>query len=170
MPDPSHIWDHTTAHSSAGSFNPLSKARDRTHVLMDASWIRCHWATGKTPHGHFSVLTFFDLWVAFGTADHLSCWRHPSLAFENLTLGWFFFSYLVTSTHLLDIVCFSSSGPLNTGVYPSLLLFLFITDTVNASLIYSLFIHILSVYSTKMYSSWRIFWSFFFHFPIPGTW
>ena len=39
IPDPSHVCNLTTAHSNAGSFNPLSEAGDRTCVLMDTSWI-----------------------------------------------------------------------------------------------------------------------------------
>ena len=39
-PDLSRICDlHYTAHSNTGSFNPLSKARDRTHIFTDTSWI-----------------------------------------------------------------------------------------------------------------------------------
>ena len=41
---------YTTAHSNAGSFNPLSKARDHTCVLMDASQICFHWAVMGTPN------------------------------------------------------------------------------------------------------------------------
>ena len=29
-------------------FKPLSKARDQTRVLMDNSWIRCHWVVTGT--------------------------------------------------------------------------------------------------------------------------
>ena len=43
-PDPSHTTaaTHTTAQGNAGSFNTLSKARDQTRVLMDASQVRYH--------------------------------------------------------------------------------------------------------------------------------
>ena len=30
---------YTIAHGNAGSFNPLSEARDRTHILTDTSWV-----------------------------------------------------------------------------------------------------------------------------------
>ena len=30
---------YTPAHSNAGSFNPLSEARDQIHKLIDTSWI-----------------------------------------------------------------------------------------------------------------------------------
>ena len=36
----SRVWTYTTAHGNAGSFNPLSEARDRTCILMDESQIR----------------------------------------------------------------------------------------------------------------------------------
>ena len=37
-PDLSHVCDLLTGYGNAGSFNPLSKARD-THILIDTSWI-----------------------------------------------------------------------------------------------------------------------------------
>ena len=33
---------YTTAHGNARSFNPLRAARDRTHILMDTSWVCFH--------------------------------------------------------------------------------------------------------------------------------
>ena len=49
MPQPQQqkIWaisvTYTTAHGNAGFFNPLSKAGDQTHILLDTSWFRfCH--------------------------------------------------------------------------------------------------------------------------------
>ena len=44
---------YTTAHGNAGSFNPLSKARDRTYILMDSSQIHFCWATMGTPNSAF---------------------------------------------------------------------------------------------------------------------
>ena len=43
MTDPSHICDLHQAHGNAGSFNPLSEARDWTRILMETSRIcfRC---------------------------------------------------------------------------------------------------------------------------------
>ena len=38
LPDASWNATYTGAHDNAGSFNPLSKARDWTHILMDTSW------------------------------------------------------------------------------------------------------------------------------------
>ena len=37
--DVSRICDLHPAHSNTGSFNPLSEARDRTHILMDTGWV-----------------------------------------------------------------------------------------------------------------------------------
>ena len=37
------------------TLNPLSGARDRTHVLMDTSWVCYCWATMGTPRNHFLV-------------------------------------------------------------------------------------------------------------------
>ena len=42
---------YTTAQSNTWSLilNPLSRARDWTHILIDTSWICFHWATTRTP-------------------------------------------------------------------------------------------------------------------------
>ena len=48
-PDWSHVCD---LHHSSGQrwiLNPLSEAREQTHVLMDPSQIHFHWATTGTP-------------------------------------------------------------------------------------------------------------------------
>ena len=37
----------------------LSKARERTHILVDAHWIRFHCATMGTPKWYFSIITCF---------------------------------------------------------------------------------------------------------------
>ena len=52
---------YTKAHGNAWSFNPLSEARDQTHVLMDTSW-------APNPLGHsgnflYSVLSHFTLFL-----------------------------------------------------------------------------------------------------------
>ena len=37
MPDPSHIWDLRHSLQQRWILNPLSEARDQTHILMDTS-------------------------------------------------------------------------------------------------------------------------------------
>ena len=48
--DLSHICDlHHSSQQCCVTLNPLGEARDRTHVLMDTSWVHFHWATMGTP-------------------------------------------------------------------------------------------------------------------------
>ena len=54
---------------------PLSKARDWTCVLMDASWIRFHWAMRGTPS--FSEYNDFTLLQRYGVAEKMDIWRPP---------------------------------------------------------------------------------------------
>ena len=64
------------SHSNAGSephlqptpqlatmpiFNPMSKTRDWTHILIDTNWVHYHWATMGTPNH----LPIFDWVVCF---------------------------------------------------------------------------------------------------------
>ena len=44
-PDLSRIYDLHQSSQQRWIFNPLSEARDRTHILMDTSRIRLHCAT-----------------------------------------------------------------------------------------------------------------------------
>ena len=41
-PEPNVSVTYPTAHDNARSFNPLSEARDQTHILMDTSQVHYH--------------------------------------------------------------------------------------------------------------------------------
>ena len=60
--DQSCVCNLTTAHGNAGYPTPwaLSKARDRTHVLMDTSWISFHCATKGIPEKDISYHESFQ--------------------------------------------------------------------------------------------------------------
>ena len=55
MPQPQQVGvqaasaTYTTAHGKARIFNPLSKARDQTHIVMDTSWVCYCWSLMGTP-------------------------------------------------------------------------------------------------------------------------
>ena len=56
MQDPTCVCDLHHSSRQHKILNPLSKARDRTCVLMDTSQIHFHWATSETP---LKVYSFF---------------------------------------------------------------------------------------------------------------
>ena len=62
-------------------FNPLSKARDRTCILMDTSWVCCHWAMTGTP----PVFSFLKM-VSFAVQKLLNLIRSH----------WFIFVFIVS--------------------------------------------------------------------------
>ena len=45
---PSHVFDLHHSSQQHRMLNPLSGARDRTHILMDTSWVHYGWATMGT--------------------------------------------------------------------------------------------------------------------------
>ena len=47
--DLNRVWDLHHSSRQHRIPHPLSEARDRTHILMDASWIHFRWATRGTP-------------------------------------------------------------------------------------------------------------------------
>ena len=54
MWDPSRICDLHHSSEQCQVLNPLSEARDRTHILMDTSQVRFHCATTGVPRNTFS--------------------------------------------------------------------------------------------------------------------
>ena len=48
MPDLSRVYKLHHSSQQCWIFNPLRKARDRTHILMVTSWVHYHWATAGT--------------------------------------------------------------------------------------------------------------------------
>ena len=65
MPDTSHIWDLHHSSQQCRIPNPLTEARDWTHILKYASWVHYRWAMPGTPLTYFFSLlyteTFFFL-------------------------------------------------------------------------------------------------------------
>ena len=49
MWDPSHICDLHQSSWQCERLNPMSEARDWTHILIDTSWVCFRWTT-RTPH------------------------------------------------------------------------------------------------------------------------
>ena len=49
MPDPNHIFDLQRSSWQYWILNPLSRSRDRTHILMDTSRVPCCSATAGIP-------------------------------------------------------------------------------------------------------------------------
>ena len=47
--DPSHMCDLQHSSRQGWILIPLSEVRDQTHIPMDASQVRCHGATMRTP-------------------------------------------------------------------------------------------------------------------------
>ena len=103
-PDLSHVCNLTPAHGNTGSFNPLSKARDQTHVLMDTSRARHCWTTmgtssifNKYPviHGQKSVVTHWEIMLTL---------LRKSWILFHLNVIHFTFIYLRYSKILLSIL------------------------------------------------------------------
>ena len=58
--DPSCICDWHCSSRQHRILNPLSKARDRTFVLMDTHWVRYHRATTGTPNSIILTTKFVE--------------------------------------------------------------------------------------------------------------
>ena len=81
---------YTTAHDHARSLTPLSKARDRTHILMDPSQIHYHRAMTGTPYfaENNALNTFppslWSLYFCLQEADNSSLKQHTGPPMESL--------------------------------------------------------------------------------------
>ena len=77
MPDSSQFCNLHGSFQYYWIFNPLSKARKWTHILMDTSWVCDHWTTMGTPFLCSKINN--SLFLTSG-----SCVNSTSLWFENL--------------------------------------------------------------------------------------
>ena len=64
MPDPSCVCNLHLSSQQNQMFNPLSKARDQTHVFMDTSLVHYHWAKTGTPKQIIFVLALLSIMCA----------------------------------------------------------------------------------------------------------
>ena len=59
MWDPSHVFNLHHSSQQCRILNPLSRARDQTHVLINTSQVCYHWATMETPvHAFYTRNSF----------------------------------------------------------------------------------------------------------------
>ena len=70
---------YTTAHGNAGIPDPLSRARDQTHFLMDTSWVHYCWATMGTP----APLIFISVLI-YARSRRVCKGNSVTLIFQNL--------------------------------------------------------------------------------------
>ena len=76
MPDPSRVCNLYHSSQQCRILNPLSKARDQTHILMDTSWIPFRCTTIETPRFIFrQKLTHkgVPFWHSWLRIQHCHC-------------------------------------------------------------------------------------------------
>ena len=62
----SHICDPHLSSPQCWILNPLSKARDQTHILMDTGQVCYHWARTGTPRNFFKTSKYFCVLFLLG--------------------------------------------------------------------------------------------------------
>ena len=87
MPDLSHVCDPHHSQRQHHIPNPLSRARDQTYILVDASQIRFHWATTGSP-GLFFLSPLFHGYTGgirkfLGEGANRSCSWGPCYSHGN---------------------------------------------------------------------------------------
>ena len=88
-PDPSHICDLHHSLQQSWILNPLSRARDQICILMDTSWVCCHWATMGTPESMLLTSTSCCLPIrveTFTVRLPAGCWEERVRGREPMCL------------------------------------------------------------------------------------
>ena len=65
-PDLNHVYNLHHSSLQHQTLNPLGEARAQTHILMDTSWVRYHWATTGTP-GFIKIFLILTPQLMFDT-------------------------------------------------------------------------------------------------------
>ena len=77
--DPSHIWDLCHSSWQCWMLNPLSKARDGTHVLMDTS----HFLNLLSHNGNYWLLTLIICWAVCFITKAQASWTAETAGFHQ---------------------------------------------------------------------------------------
>ena len=82
--DPSHVCNLYHSSWQRRIFNPLSEARDQTHILMDTGWFHYPWATTGTPHivNQLYFENFFLKEVIYGVPVVAPWLTNPTMNYE----------------------------------------------------------------------------------------
>ena len=100
MSDPSRMCDLYHSSLQHWILNPLSKARDQTCVLMDASQISYHWAMTGTPWTVLSNCSRnqiwtgemgYDVWEVCATLIHTELPKVLRISCKDMEEQWFYF-------------------------------------------------------------------------------
>ena len=93
--DPSCVCNLHHSSQQCWMLNPLSKARDSAHVLMDTSWVHCLWATTGTLAFLYYDILFWNYFIIL--VDRILLWMN--FRNEFMTFSWtkldFFYRFTV---------------------------------------------------------------------------
>ena len=108
MQDPRHIFGLHQSSRQCWILNPLSEARDGTHVLKDTSWVHYCWATMGTLSLLMFLMNFFVLspWVGslYDMILMIVCWTIIDIKyFQQLFKFIFFFTIRQYKIYYKDI-------------------------------------------------------------------
>ena len=85
--DPSHVFDLHHRSWQHRILNPLSKARDRTHIFMDISWVLNPLSHNRTPYGACLFSSSFDVWMITSYEPHKPWVTFASFTTNSLAPG-----------------------------------------------------------------------------------
>ena len=120
--DPSHICDLHHRLWQRQSLNPLGKARDQTHILIDTSWVLNPLSHNRNFKCHCLYILanlFHYLFLHSACCDILTWWSIQRKFSLTQTCGWQKEEYLNSLCRLLWIFLFSLTSKFKKGIVSS---------------------------------------------------